>query len=183
MAYGDPAPDQECWFRALTNETHVTRDGRLHYQALKGLGAISPSIGQAWSHELSGRAVSLAGSAADIAAHAEERVRQIRQKYIDSGKPVPSKIKLAGFAYGKAAELRTSIEGHIATDVLYTPDPASNVAHSDFVTYQTITDSDLALVRDFLLKTLRVVEPNSVTVLIASCGSPTAAASTIAATS
>ena len=99
-------PDHECWYRLLTNSDHVTRDGTVHYQALKR-SAFKPPDQKPWAHELSGRLVSLAG---DVIGEAEARVAKIRRTLTQRNKSVPSKIRFAGVACATASELRATTE-------------------------------------------------------------------------
>jgi hypothetical protein len=168
MNHGDPLPDQECWFRPLTNEDHRTKDNTVHHQALKKR-AFLPAVQKAWSHELSGRVVSRAGMAVDITNDAEARVTRARQGFVDRGQSVPSKLKFVGLACATAIELRSNHVGIAPIGIIYTPLPADS-AHSDFVTYNTVTDADCDPARDWLIKKLRVVQPPNVSDLLRSCG-------------
>jgi hypothetical protein len=161
-----PVPGSECWYRLLTNTDHVTRDGTVHYQALKR-GAFQPPPEQKpWAHELSGRMASLVANVSD---DAETVIEDIRNRFVQQGKPLPSKICFAGLACAVSSELRTVTALDIATDVVYSP-LLEDHAHSNFVTYNTAADEDLDPVRDWLRTILRVIKPQDVEVRIASCG-------------
>jgi hypothetical protein len=166
----DPLPDCECWYRLLTNRDHVTRAGTVHYQALKR-GAFRPPEGnKRWTHELSGRISSIV---TDICADAESVIEAIRRRFDQRGQPVPSKIRFTGVACATAAELRRTGEPAKATDVVYSPLP-TDTAHSNFVTYDTVSDDDLDPIRHWLMNVLRVIEPENIETKIDSCGRPPA---------
>lgn len=169
LAEDQPVPDQECWFRVVTNKTHLKRSGGLHHSALKGSGAFSTSNNKPWNHELSGRLVSVAGSAAEIAQHADSFVSVIRTAIAQKGKPVPGNIAFAGVACATAIELRSAQLSRIRTDVVFTPNPDDS-AHSDFVTFGTTDDQSLEPVRVWLQKVLRVIAPANLDPLVSSCG-------------
>lgn len=160
-----PVPDGDCWFRVLTNKDHATSDGTVHYQALKG-GVFRASVGRAWTHELSGRIASEAGAHDDVADAAEAQVGAVRQKYLNRGEPVPSKIMFRGIAVATTQELRNA---QLATDVMYTP-RTEDAAHTDFVTYNTVTNEDIDPSREFLRKTLRVISPSELRQRLPVCG-------------
>lgn len=162
-------PDGECWYRVLTNRSHLTKARTIHYQALKGR-VFSLSVGKPWTHELSGRLVSLSGN---IAAEAAERVEAIRGSLAAQGRPVPSGITFSGIACATGSVLRTTPLGMVPTDVVYTP-ASSDSAHSDFVTYQTSSDEDLDPIRAWLMKVLHVIAPPDVDGPARSCGRPSA---------
>lgn len=165
LTLGHPVPDPECWFRVLTNKKHVTRDGTVHHQALKG-NAFAFAGNKAWTHELSGRLVCLAN---DIVIEAEFMVSKVRQGFRDRGESVPSDIRFMGVACATAHELRHTEGCVLQRDVMYTPLPEDS-AHSDFVTFATATSSDLEPVCDWLIKLLRVVRPENIDHLVTSCG-------------
>ena len=166
---GAPTSDQECWYTVLTNSGHVTADKTLHYQAVKG-NRLREAINKAWSHELSGRLISLAGDAAAILHDARNRLANVHQGYIDRGQTIPSKIILTGVACATASEIRATPPNVPRIDVVYTPIMPSDPAHSDIVTYQAATKDDLDLVRDWLIRTLRVIQGESFESLVDSCG-------------
>lgn len=166
-----PIPDRECWYRLLTNRDHVTRDDTVHYQALKGGAFQPPEQGKPWAHELSGR---LSSIVADICAEAEAEVERIRHRFLERGRNAPSKIRFVGVACAAGLELRTKIEA-VSTDVVYSP-LSTDAAHSNFVTYQTISNEDLDPVRNWLMKTLRVINPQCIDIQISSCGRPPSSA-------
>jgi hypothetical protein len=147
---------------------HLTRSGTLHYQALKGaqFGAADP--GMPWDHELSGRALCLAGDVLRIEADSNARIDTIKQKYIDQGKTPPSKIKFVGVASATAIEVRHSF-GAVRSDTAFTPNNDDN-AHSDLVTYGTSSGTDVDVVRFWLQTKLRITNANSLDVLISNCG-------------
>jgi hypothetical protein len=158
-------PDQECWYRVLTNEDYITRHGTVHYQASKK-GAFRRSTQKPWAHELSGRLSSLV---TDILGEAEAAVTIARSGFTRRGQPIPRKICFVGVACATASKLRAGNEIAITTDVVYTPLDTDN-AHSDFVTYGTMADEELDPVRDWLREGLRVIRPQDVEARVASCG-------------
>lgn len=158
----EAVPDPECWYRVLTNKDHVTRDNTIHFQALKTT-AFSVTKQKAWTHELSGRLVRLAG---DIVTEAEDRLTRIRKAYVDRGQSVPSKIAFVGVGFATAQELRAPDGCSVQREVVYTP-LLEDSAHSDFVTFDTHTDSEVDPVRYWLIKVLRVVSPQNLGELVA----------------
>lgn len=163
-----PLHDDACWFRTLTNEDHLTRAGTLHYQALKGAQFGPADPGMPWDHELSGRALCLAGDASQIEADGKARIEAIKMKYAASGKGLPSKIKFVAVASATAIEVRHSF-GVVKSDTAYTPNGSDN-AHSDLVTFGTSSDADVDVVRFWLQTKLRITKANNLHVLISSCG-------------
>jgi hypothetical protein len=170
---GSPVPGDECWYTVLTNSDHVTGDGTLHYQAVKG-NRFKAAVNKSWAHELSGRLVSLAGDAAAIADDARNRLANVRQGYVSRGERIPSKIVLIGVACAKAVEITTAPANVPRLEIVYTPLP-HDTAHSDIVTYQTATKDDLDPVRFWLMRRLHVVREPDFPTLITSCGSTVAA--------
>lgn len=162
-----PLPDGECWFRCLTNKDHVTSAGTVHNQALKG--AFSPSHGKKWAHELSGSVVSLMGGVPQIEANAHAHIAEIREKYIERGQTIPSKIQFAGVASATTEELRATVPNRARTDVIYTP-LEHHPAHADVVTYQTTSETTLDPVRFWLVTILRVTSATKLSLLVSSCG-------------
>jgi hypothetical protein len=163
-----PLHDDACWFRILTNEDHLTRAGTLHYQALKGpqFGTADPCM--PWDHELSGRALCLAGDASQIEADGKARIEAIKVKFAATGRGLPSKIKFVAVASATAIEVRHSF-GVVRSDTAYTPNGSDN-AHSDLVTFGTSSDADVDVVRSWLQTNLRITKANNLRVLISSCG-------------
>src|SRR5579872_1000111 len=95
-----PVPDGECWYKVLTNKRHITTDG-ISPQAFKG-NAIAVVVGKPWTHEMSGRIVSLAGNQTAIEADAHARVTDTQTKYAASHNGVvASNIIFAGVACEK----------------------------------------------------------------------------------
>lgn len=164
-----PLHDDACWFRTLTNEDHVTKAGTLHYQALKGaqFGSADPSM--PWDHELSGRALCLAGNATQIEAEGNSRIEAIKKSFAAKGKPLPSKIRFVAVASATAVEVRQKI-GSVQIDTAYTPTGNDN-AHSDLVTFGTSSDADVDAVRFWLQTRLRVTKTNDLQILVSNCGS------------
>ncbi|WP_154073518.1 hypothetical protein [Bradyrhizobium erythrophlei] len=152
----------------MTNEDHLTRGGTLHYQALKG-GQFGPAEpGMKWDHELSGRALCLAGDASKIEADGNARIESIKKKFALRGKGLPSKIKFVAVASATAREVRYNF-GNILSDTAFTPN-IDDQAHSDLVTYGTSSDNDVDVVRHWLQTKLRITKANNLQVLVSSCG-------------
>jgi len=170
---GEPAPRDECWYTVLTNTDYVTADGTLHYQAVKGK-RFKAASNKSWTHELSGRLVSLAGDAAAIADDARNRLANVRQGYLDRGAAIPSKMIVVGVACATVAEITTTPANVPRIDVIYTPQ-SQDTAHSGIVTYQTVTNDDLDPVRFWLKQRLRIVREPDFHNLITSCGALIAA--------
>jgi hypothetical protein len=161
---GTSVPDAECWSRALTNSDHVTAGGTVHLQALKG-NAFSACTLPNYSHELSGRLVSLGG---DIARAAQERVDAARNNFLAAGKRVPSKIQFMGVGCATTAEMRAPMNPPAPSDVIYTPNIDDN-AHSDFIVNAASPDV-LDSVRAEVSRRLRLVRPQDITARIGNCG-------------
>ncbi|WP_456629282.1 hypothetical protein [Bradyrhizobium sp. URHC0002] len=168
MQENQPLHDDACWFRTITNEDHLTRTGTLHYQALKGAQFSPADPGMAWDHELSGRAICLAGTAAQIEADGRSRIETIKNNYAAKGKVAPSKIKFVGVASATALEIRSDF-GTVKSDTAYTPNQA-DVAHSDLVTFGTASDSDVDQVRHWLQNRLRITPATNLVMLVSNCG-------------
>ena len=176
-----PVDDAECWSRTLTNKDHVTKNGTLHLSALTGRNALSPTQFAGFTHELSGRLVSLVpGGHQGIETEAQERLDRVRQSFANQGKPVPSKIQFAGVSCAIAIELRRPPVAGFASEVIFTPnqDPAyPDPAHTDFLTAAT-TDDALDDVRAVLLSRLRVIRPANLAQELSTCGQPVTTPST-----
>jgi hypothetical protein len=132
-------------------------------------GAFSVSTIAGYSHELSGRLVSLlANIPADILAEATDRINRIRQNFQNQGKPVPSKFQFVGVACATVAELRVPLAAPL-TDVIYTPVPAVDNAHSDFVA-NVPNEDELNTVRVRLTRRLLAITPNEIAARLPNCG-------------
>ena len=164
---GGPVPDGECWFRVLL-ETNRTASGALHHSALKGRGAFNPSPGKPWTHELSGRLVSLAGASDDIVAQAEAFAARSRQNFVDRGKPVPSKCRLAGWICARTTEIARTFANGVEAKVVYTPN--ADIAHADVAAFNATADDGLEPLRAHLQKSVRVVTKADVAKLLENCG-------------
>jgi hypothetical protein len=121
-----------------------------------------------WDHELSGRALCLAGDASQIEADGEARIQAIKAKYSANGKTAPSKIKFVGVASATAIEVRINF-GVVRSDTAFTPNGNDN-AHSDLITFGTTSDADVDEVRSWLQTKLRITKANNLHVLISTCG-------------
>jgi hypothetical protein len=169
LVEGEFVGDDECWIRVFL-ERDRTSSGRLHHSALKGRGAFTASVAKPWSHELSGRVVSVAGSEAEIVQHAEAFLDRVRQGFINAGKAVPSKIRLVGWICGPVKVLKEQFPNAVRSDVAFTPIAGGDQAHADLVAIDADHDSKLDPIRAHLLKVLRVVETSEAASLIADCG-------------
>lgn len=149
---GDPVGDEECWIRELTNTDYVTRDGTVHRQALKK--KLEPSSLAGWSHEMSGRLLSLAN---DVVARGEASAERQRERFREQGKSAPSKIAFVGVACATAGKLRGLLPGVVVTDVVFTPIDQDDPAHADFVAADLTSDDKVEQVQDALLENLRVL--------------------------
>jgi hypothetical protein len=162
-------PSDECWYTVLTNSRHITAEGSVHSQALKGK-RISAAIQRTWAHEMSGRLVSLSGDIAAIEADARQRVSdaQLRYSASNNGK-IASNIMFIGVACARAGGLRGIIKNQITSDVIYTPQQPHDMGHSD-VAFFNSTEADLEDIRDWLLPRLRGIRPQRLHLLVGSCG-------------
>jgi hypothetical protein len=144
LADGDPAPAVDTWSRIITNAKHWRKDGKVHNKAFTGSAISPPDQARPWSHELSGRLLSLIG---DLRVESEGFCAAFKKTF-------------EGLVYQEVANLRGSISDVIQRDVRYTPLDRDN-AHSDFVTIGS-TDANLAEVRDWLQDNLLAVRPADV---------------------
>lgn len=157
------ADDDDCWLRNITNSDHVTRDGRLHRQALKSPALSRSRVpSQPWSHELSGR---LKSRAHDFLTDGEAAVQQIRDKLMASGRAVPSKIGFLGWACSSVQILKTA-PGKCS--VVHEPTP-DDPAHANFVLYNVLLDDDLETTRGWLQGHLQVVKKDDLSALDEAC--------------
>jgi hypothetical protein len=136
---GDPAEADDVWLRVITNKDYWRHDGRLHNSAFGGKGGFSPSQNCPWTHELSGRLLSL--------------VQNLRQECIDF-----CGDRFAGVMFQKVENLRSEDSGW-PTDVYYTPKDYDN-AHADFVSFKTKDKIDYYEVRDWLQDFIQHVKPD-----------------------
>ena len=60
LSDGDPASDDDTWFRVITDEEYLRADGRLKNRAFTGKAIAPPKGEREWQHELSGRLLSFA---------------------------------------------------------------------------------------------------------------------------
>jgi hypothetical protein len=165
---GQPAPDQECWFRVLTNTDYRTTSGRVHHSAISKTQFARSRRPLLYDHEVSGRLVSLAGTADEIKAEGEARAAKARRAFIDRGQAVPSKIMFFGAGCATVVELRPDIDPRIKANVFYTRGPTDN-AHADFVTHGSV-DADHKTVATTLANRLRYIAPDKLDTLVLGCG-------------
>ena len=162
LVAGSPVPDDEVWFRVLVNRRHLTREGTLHANALKG-SAFTRSSFPGAAYELSGRLRSLAGTAAQLVTDGVTRAEGARQSFRDRGQPVPSDLEFCGIATAECRSLKFASIGTSRTAVIYTPisapNPDEDIAHADLVIIGPPDDIVLADVRTRLRVILQVSRP------------------------
>jgi len=125
LSDGEPADDGDVWFRIATHKDYI-KDGRVLHGAFGGraIGPPDPERQRPWDRELSGRLRSLAGSEAQIAAHAEQFC--LDQTARGGGKKV-----FHGVMYSRVTEIKKIYKQTIHSNVHFTPDPPSDSAHAD----------------------------------------------------
>jgi len=146
LADGDPAHSCDTWSRVITNPKHWRKDGSgLHNQAFTGRAAIAPPEQERpWSHELSGRLLSLT---TNLHQEAQLFCQQLDRPF-------------EGIMYKDVLSLRTTLDIGTETDVRYTP-LDRDVAHSDFVAYKC-SEAELQSLRDFLQDAVKAKKPEDV---------------------
>ena len=144
LADGDPAHSCDTWSRVITDRKYFLKEGRLHNRAFTGRAIAPPKKERPWSHELSGRLLSLI-----INLHQEARL--FCQQH---NKP------FEGIMYKDVLSLRRTLEDGINSDVRYTP-LDHDAAHSDFVAFSCSTEADLQSLRDFLQETVKAIRPEN----------------------
>lgn len=140
LSDGDPASDDDTWFRVITDEEYLRADGRLKNRAFTGKAIAPPKGEREWQHELSGRLLSFA---LNVETEAKEFCTSVQKDF-------------AGVMYSAVAALRFAI-GKVTTDVRYTP-LESDKAHADFVSFKS-TEEDLPAIRDKLQELVRALKP------------------------
>jgi hypothetical protein len=149
LSDGDPAESWDVWMRVITNGNYWKKDGTLHNSAFKGKGALSTSEeSRPWSHELSGRLLSL--------------INDVQQESADFCRAHNKDFH--GIMYQTVENLRAEVHG-FPTDVRYTP-KSTDPAHGDFVTFNT-TDADLPAIRDWLQDFIKALKPDNVAAICA----------------
>jgi hypothetical protein len=152
LSDGDPADSGDTWYRVLTDDRYLYADGTIHNRAFKGKNTIAPppaGKNRKWSHEISGRLLSLvANIAKDAAAFCDEMNAQ-------SG----GRMKFAGVVYSPVPPIRTKLQ-HVETDARYTPLDRDH-AHSDVVFFNS-SDADKDMLIDWLQSTLKPLKPGEV---------------------
>jgi hypothetical protein len=138
---GDPAEPWDVWTRVITNQEYWKKDGTLHNSAFSGKGAIAvPETERPWSHELSGRLLSL--------------ITNLQQE--SAGFCAGMNKQFAGVMFQTVENLRSVASG-FPTDVVHTP--SDDAAHGDVIAFGT-TDEDRFILRDWLQDFIQYVRPN-----------------------
>jgi hypothetical protein len=146
MSYkdGDEAFPWDVWHRIVTSDDHWRkRDGTLHNRAFGGKAIAKPEVARPWSHELSGRLLSVVSN---IEESSNEFCKKLNRPFV-------------GVMFESAEKLKDKIDGTFPCCTFYTPYPEDKT-HSDFATFSTKTEEDLQSVRDWLQRTVRFVRPD-----------------------
>jgi hypothetical protein len=142
LADGDPACETDVWHRIITDRKYWKADGTLHNRAFTGRVIAPPTVTRPWSHELSGRLLSLVKNLEQESRdYCEQRSRQFH-----------------GVMFQNVKGLRSTIDEQFPTDVRYTPIVPDDPTHSDFVASDTKTDEDVHSIRDWLQSNLKAVK-------------------------
>jgi hypothetical protein len=145
LSDGDLADARDTWSRIITDPTYWKKDGTMHNRAFTGKAIAPPLENRSWSHELSGRLLSLIAS---LKQESEDICLQKSRPF-------------EGIMYREVAALCAMIDGDIKADVRYTPIANQDRAHSDFVTYNTV-EAHRQAIRDFLQETVRALKPANI---------------------
>lgn len=178
MSDGDLAEDHDCWFRVIIDARWVNADGTISEQALKNRAIAAPTdANRPWSHELSGRLLSLTSN---ISVEGDAFVAKIRAK-----QKKPSKhLIFSGVVYGRPHNLRDQLGTQMRSDVVHTPisppDEWADPAHADFVIFGASTEDDLDVIRTFIQDRTKVATPAGLGEISALCASPASVSSTAA---
>jgi hypothetical protein len=141
---GDPAQAWNVWIRVITDCNYWKKDGTLHNKAFTGKGGFMPPLkARPWSHELSGRLLSL--------------VTNLREESMAFCEGL--KRDFAGIMFQHVEGLRSQRSG-FPTDVIYTPVVAADEAHSDLTVKHAVTEDDLRELRDWLQDNIFYVKPD-----------------------
>jgi hypothetical protein len=154
LSDGDPADNDDTWFRVLTDKRYVYADGRLHNKAFTGkaIARPKPEKNRDWTHEISGRLLSLVG---DVGKEANEFCDAMTNA---TGRPKD----FSGIAHSVVSALRTQY-GHVSIDVCYTP-LDHDKAHADIAFYKSI-DDDKEMLIDWLQTVLKAIRPDQLAAL------------------
>jgi len=137
----DPAEAGDVWLRVITNKKYWRDDGTIHNGAFAGKGGFAHVDDHPWTHDLSGRLLSL------VKDLGKDCINFCGERY-------------AGVMFQNVETLRSENSGW-PTDVIYTPlerDPA----HADFVAFNVGNDLDYFQVRDWLQDIIQYVKPEKV---------------------
>jgi hypothetical protein len=146
LADGNPAETWDTWTRVITSEAYWKKDGTLHNKAFSGKAFAVPEANRPWSHELSGRLLSLI---ANLPQESGEFCARISKQF-------------SGIMFQKVEKLR-SIGSGFQTDVVYTP-YLEDTAHGDFASFGT-KDEDLPELRDWLQDVIQCVRPDLISAI------------------
>jgi hypothetical protein len=146
LADGDPAETWDTWTRVITSEAYWKKDGTLHNKAFSGKAFAVPETDRPWSHELSGRLLSL--------------VVNLQQESSDFCARIEKQF--SGIMFQKVEKLRSNTSG-FQTDVVYTP-YLEDTAHGDFASFGT-SDEDLSGLRDWLQDVIQCMRPEMVSAI------------------
>jgi hypothetical protein len=177
LSDGDPAADDDCWFRFISDTRWITDEDIVSEQALKHC---IPDVPRPWAHEWSGRLSSLTN---DIVADGNAHVDAICSRLNKPGK----NRQFAGVAFNSPLNLRATIGPKpIMTGVFHTPiDPPdifASAAHADFVTIGS-ADDDLDAVRTWLQDQLKVLRTAKISGMAALCATIPSTVETVPAVS
>jgi hypothetical protein len=123
LSDADPAPDGDIWFRIITQERYIKKNGRIHHSAFggKAISRPAPEKRRPWSRELSGRLRSYAGYLEDIRCEAIAFCERIST--------AGGKKTFSGIIYARVADAKLAWET-ITTGVHFTP-LDNDKAHAD----------------------------------------------------
>jgi hypothetical protein len=163
LSDGDPAADEDCWFRFVTDARWITADNIISEQALK---CYTPDVPRPWAHEWSGRLNSLT---TDVGADGNAYVEAIRSRQAKPNK----NLQFVGTAFNSPRNLRGTIgQKHIRTGIFHTPidppDRFASPAHADFVTVDS-HDDDLDEIRTWLQERLKVLRVSRISEMPSLC--------------
>lgn len=155
--------DQDVWYRTITNQKHIKRDGSLHHAALKPF--IDPPVIKAveWKSEISGRLRSLAG---DIRTDGEGRAALQRER-----NPQLSKyLQFCAVIFTHPVEVRAwTID---RSDVLFNP-KEDDAAHANLAFFNKLPNElkELAALSE-LIDNLSKVSAHDLTLIPEPQGGP-----------
>ena len=145
----------------FTNDKNI-QSGRIHHTAFNGKAITArqslPWVGKA---EVSGRLLSRAGTASDIAANGEARAAHHIRQAIEKNGRASSSIKFIGVGFAFVEDLQTWQD--TAPRIFY--EPTDDIAHSNLVhTKLDVEEMTYDLKRELSLK-LRTLDGKSLSTL------------------